>query len=742
MKRLIQRLETRVAAAALVGMLALPGGARALTAPAAGDAFTVSTMPTTNKGTATSLEVASTVTTTKIAYMQFDLSTLPSPCSGLVNQAKLRLFLKTVLPTATGGDFDVYRVTSAWAESTIKASVVPTLAVSPDISTVHVGVGNKTDFLVLDVTGAVQDWCDTPASNYGLALVAQSGLTATFDSKESTSTSQAPQLEVVLSSAGPGTIQNTDINFESGVNNIAVGPGTLSSNTTGANNMAVGDQALNRNTTGNYNTGAGNSALYYHQTGDSNTAVGHSTLASNVSGSRNTALGAWALFSNPTASDNTAIGYSALRQSNGASTINTAVGSEALRYTTSGDGNTALGAFALKANTDGGSNTAVGNEALKANTSGGSNTAVGDGALFANTADTNTALGAWGLRNNTTGFGNTAVGSSALWQNTTGDLNTAVGSNALQGNTTGQSNTALGYDALLNAGGDNNTAVGVAALAYSDGSSNTGVGRFALRSSTAGYENTALGHEALDDVTTGYANLALGRTSGNGLVSGSNNIYIDAGAGSASESNTIRIGSSGHTATYIGGIYSPTVSTRAVYVNSLGQLGTISSSQRFKTDIRSIGGVGSKVLQLRPVSFHYKKEYTGDQSLQYGLIAEEVARVFPELADLDSDGKPVTVRYHLLSVLLLNELQKQHHTQEALLVEVAQQQQTLDRQLQYIAELRQQNDDLRSVRAENAQLRAQLDEIGALKARLAAVEAVLPAADAVKPIRAAAAQGY
>ncbi len=369
----------------------------------------------------------------------------------------------------------------------------------------------------------------------------------------------------------------------------------------------------------------------------------------------------------------------------------------------------------------GGDNTALGQGALEGY-GGEANTAVGSGALHSvDFATDNTAVGYAALQSLTDDADfNTAVGYAALSTNTIGGANTAVGRDALSANTSGHYNTAVGNQALeLNDDGTRNVAVGIGALeANVSGDYNTAIGQVALAASTGDY-NTAVGRSALNDVTSGSANVGIGAQAGTGLMTGGSNIYIGAvPAGASTESNVTRIGTTAGAATYIGGIYSPTVSSRAVYVNSAGQLGTLSSSRRFKTDIRSIGGVSRKLLQLRPVSFRYKKEVEADGAVQFGLIAEEVATVFPELVELGKDGKPYTVRYHLLSALLLNEFQKQN------------------------TELQRQHTALEQVRVENAQLRAQVEEIGALKARLTAVEAALPVTDGHPALQAAAARGY
>lgn len=274
----------------------------------------------------------------------------------------------------------------------------------------------------------------------------------------------------------------------------------------------------------------------------------------------------------------------------------------------------------------------------------------------------NTAFGYRSLYNNTTGYWNTANGYFALSSNTTGHSNTAYGASALSSNSTGGNNTASGAYALFyNSTGDNNTANGSLVLHYNTtGDDNTASGAYALYRNTEGYDNTASGRQALYSNTTGDDNTAIGYRAGYNATTGNNNIYIGSYVeGSAGESNVIRIGS-GQTQTYIAGINGASIGTgSAVYVNSNGQLGTVASSRRFKEDINDMGEASSRLMNLRPVTFRFKNEMEGeDRTLQYGLIAEEVAKVYPELIQYGKDGEPFTVHYHELAPMLLNEVQK------------------------------------------------------------------------------------
>ena len=298
--------------------------------------------------------------------------------------------------------------------------------------------------------------------------------------------------------------------------------------------------------------------------------------------------------------------------------------------------------------------------ALHAQYMGPFDTAYGDGALpNAGTPPDakNSAFGAQALNANTTGTYNTAVGSYALASNTSGGLNTAVGAYALRANTTGSYNSALGAYALYENNGNGNTATGYEALALNQtGSSNVANGYAALFSNVSGSGNTAVGTEALVEAT-GSSNIALGYYPGDNIAGGSNNIDIGS-SGLSGDNAVIRIGGS-QTSAYIAGIYGTNTAGVPVYINSHGQLGTVASSRRFKEQITDMGDTSSKLFQLRPVSFFYKPEYDdGSHSLQYGLIAEEVEKVYPEMVAYDSDGQIMTVKYQMLAPMLLKEAQK------------------------------------------------------------------------------------
>jgi hypothetical protein len=318
--------------------------------------------------------------------------------------------------------------------------------------------------------------------------------------------------------------------------------------------------------------------------------------------------------------------------------------------TSGSNGNTAFGGDALESNTTGGGNTAIGRQALQSNTEGEGDVAIGDAALSLNTTGSgNTATGGDVLGSNTTGSGNTATGVNTLSLNTTGFANTATGENALTNNTTGLFNTATGANALSsNTTGSHNTAIG---------SGLTGEGP--LGANTTGQENIAIGTSALANNSTGGSNIAIGASAGVNLTTGDNNIDID-NAGVSAEADTIRIGTQGtQTATFVAGVFGgPSIKKGcSVVADSTGMLGCSKSSVRYKRDIRDMGDASDKLMKLRPVTFRYKSDSTGIP--QYGLIAEEVEKVYPELVIDGSDGKAETVEYQVLPAMLLNEVQKQ-----------------------------------------------------------------------------------
>jgi len=293
-------------------------------------------------------------------------------------------------------------------------------------------------------------------------------------------------------------------------------------------------------------------------------------------------------------------------------------------------------AFGVSPPPDGGypnKNTAEGHDALFSLTNGTSNTANGHAALKANTnGDRNTANGALALFTNVTGSENTATGYTALFFNR-GSWNTANGIGALHSNATGTNNTANGQRALY----DN-----------LNGSKNTANGSGALGNNTMGNNNTADGFQTLGNNTTGSFNIALGNNAGSGVSTADDVICIGAAGADVSHS------------CYIGNIFNQSSpSGLAVFVNSDGKLGTIMSSRRFKEDIKPMDKASEAILALQPVAFRYKKDFDPTGTAQFGLVAEDVAKVNPDLVVRDKEGKPYSVRYDQVNAMLLNEFLKE-----------------------------------------------------------------------------------
>ncbi len=374
------------------------------------------------------------------------------------------------------------------------------------------------------------------------------------------------------------------------------------------------------------NTAEGQRALFNLSTGTFNTAAGWFSLESNSTGNFNTAMGAGALVA--TTADQ-----------------NTAVGAGALFSNTTGEANVAQGVFALFNNTEGSNNTATGPQALFTNKTGDRNTATGAQALFFNDGDPDNEEASY----------NSAFGNAALFANTTGELNSAFGSSALAANETGNFNTAVGDEALLN---------------NADGGNNTGVGLSALANNTSGFGNTAIGSQALINCNTGSGNTGIGPAAGASVTTASNVICIGNILGENIDNSC-----------YIANIYSniqPVIGTDPDYVTiaSNGKIGRSNlngSSRRFKHDIQPMDKTSEVIFGLKPVSFRYNKDYDATQRLFFGLIAEDVAEVAPDLVGRNHEGQPDSVRYEQINAMLLNEFLKAHKTiqdQNATIVEL------------------------------------------------------------------------
>jgi hypothetical protein len=394
-----------------------------------------------------------------------------------------------------------------------------------------------------------------------------------------------------------------------------VGYEIMPNNSTGNQNTAFGYQALNDNQTGSFNTAIGAKALQYNTTANGNTAVGIASYSS----------------LNTPASFNTVIGVSLLTDNSQSNT--TAIGTGALFSNSSGLDNVALGNFALINNSTGSDNNAIGENALYTNVTGTNNNAVGVGTLYTTDAPggDNNAFGSSALAANITGTDNCAFGCNALLANTTGSDNIAIGDSSLDSCTTSLDNVGIGASSL-----DSVTIFTV--VSERDATYDVG-------------NNTAIGYQAGNLLTTGIQNIFIGEPA-------TASDYSNAGVTSTSEF-TIWIGTSGQS------FFAPGIATNsnldtsdsALLTSSVGQVGYSmgTSSERFKENIQTIAHLSEKFMQLRPISFHYKSDNKNKRL--YGLIAEEVEEIFPELIVYDKDGTIQGIMYDLLRPLMIKEIQ-------------------------------------------------------------------------------------
>jgi trimeric autotransporter adhesin len=677
-----------------------------------GDSFTNTADPTTNYGSATLIEVdgASLVT-----YIQFPLSSIPSGAS--VSQATLKVYVNSV---TTAGSFNVDYVNGAWAESTIDASNAPTLGAAI-ASNVDVTAADKNQYILINVTSAVQAWLSGSETNNGLALVANSTFFAAFDSKENTATSHPPELDIAYA-GGDGTITGVTTASGSGLTGGGTG-GTLSLSLTTAcssgqvlswngsawacassgtgtiTGVTAGTDLTGGGTSGNVTLNLNTSALNssYAQLAAANTFTTNQTVNGNVSatgtvtgsgfqiGSKLFDYGSYAYGNaflgfagntTTTGSYNVAVGEQALF-SNTTGSGNAAIGPSALYANTTGDANIGDGESALFSNTSGNYNTGVGEDALLGNTTGSANNAFGFQALLYNsTASNNNAFGFAALFNNTTGSPNDAFGYQALFNNSTGGPNDAFGYQALYSNNTGYNNDAFGYQALYsNNAGFGNDAFGYGALYYNNaGYENTAVGDIALQSNTTGSDNTALGGSALSSNTTGSFNTAVGQSSCN-VTTASNNTCIGYGSSPSVDGLTNATAIGAHAA--VGQSNSLVLGGTGNYAVNVG-IGTTTPS-----NILTIGrGAGHPVsdswetyssrrwktnIQTLPDALAKVEQLRGvsydlkdSGKHEIGVIAEEVGSVLPEVVTYEDNGKDARgVDYSRLTALLIEAVKQQ-----------------------------------------------------------------------------------
>jgi hypothetical protein len=726
--RIMKNLKTQTRLLSLLSLILLASTAAFGQVTPSQDSFTNTSAATTNYGANVLLDVDGAK---EITYIQFNLASIPPGAS--VSQATLKLYVNAVM---TAGSFNVDYVNGAWEESTLDANNAPALGGSI-ASSVSITTADKNQYILINVTSALQAWLSGSETNDGLALVANGSFNASFDSKESKTTSHPPELDVVFAGSGSGI---TGIDTASGSGLIGGGTsGTLNlslTNTCATNQVlqwngsawvcaSVGTGTITGVTAGTDLTGGGSSGnvtlnlntanvplLAAANTFTGNQAVnGNLTATGSVSGgivnaTTNYDIGGTVFDMGSVAIQSALLGFSGNATMTGGA--NTASGWQALANNTTGSSNVANGKHALLNNTTGSENTAVGVRALYLNTSGEYNTATGYQALEQNTtSDFNTATGYQALAINSTGYANTATGYEALYANTTGLFNSAAGYAALDVNTTGNSNTGEGAEAL----GANTT-----------GSGNTATGYFALASSSSCC-NVAAGYQALQYVTTGQANTGVGYNTGNTAdgsnITGNNNTTLGTGTvlgagtltnatalGANAEvdaSNSLVLGSingvNGQTATVKVGIGTTTPSNVFTIASGAGKAiadgWSTYSSRRWKTNIQTLHGALAKVEQLRGVSYDLKS----NGKHEVGVIAEEVGAVVPEIVTWENDGKDARgVEYDRLTALLIEatkEQQRQFEQQQAVLRSQA-------------AALRNLKSELRATRRSLQKVKAQL----------------------------------
>jgi hypothetical protein len=724
-----------------------------------GDSYINTAKPTTNYGAQPLVNVDGATETT---YIQFNLGSIPASAS--VSQATLKLYVNAV---TTAGSFNVDYVNGAWAEGTIDASNAPPLGATI-ASNVAITKTDVSQYILINVTSAVQAWLSGSEANNGLALVANSTFDANFDSKENTTTSHPAELDIAFA-GGDGTITGVTTASGSGLTgggtsgtlNLSLattcasgqvlswngsawgcanlsGGGTITGVTAGTDLTGGGTSG---NVTLNVNTTALNSS--YAQLAASNTFTGNQTVSGNLSATGVVTGSSYqigsALFAFGTANTGNAfLGFGGNTTMTGTGNIGT--GGLALYSNTTGSLNTADGLSTLTANTTGSYNTATGFQALNANTTGSYNNATGAQALSTNsTGNYNNAYGYRALVLNTTGYQNDAFGYEALYSNTTGDLNEAFGYQALYSNTTGFYNDALGYQVLTanttgysNVGvgafalyndttGTINTAVGVSALNdNNNGEGNTAVGYIALMDNSSGSDNTAVGYEACQSNVTGDDLTCIGYDSTSSVDGLKNATAIGAHA-VVGQSNSLVLGGTGQHAVNVGiGTTKPsnilTIGRGAGH--PVSDSWETYSSRRWKTNIQTLPNALSKVEQLRGVSYDLKD--SGKHEI--GVIAEEVGVVLPEVVTYEENGKDARgVDYSRLTALLIEATKQEQaliRKQQALFVK--QQEQIKAQQQQIKTQQAQINVQQKVSETQRAQIKQLTRQVGEVQAALKA----------------------
>ncbi len=697
-----------------------------------GDSYTNTADPTTNYGAKTLLDVDGA---TQITYIQFNLASVPATAS--VSQATLKLYVNTV---STAGSFNVDYVSGAWSESTIDASNAPALGAAI-ASGVAITTADKNQYILINVTSAVQAWLSGSETNEGLALVANGSFDATFDSKENTTTSHPAELDIAFA-GGDGTI--TGVNTASGSG--LTGGGTSGTLNLSLTNACAANQILQWNGTGwvcssagtgtitgvtagtdltgggtsgnvtlNVNTSALN-ATYALLTGNNNFTgaeiVNGSVSATGVIIGSSYQIGSNLFAYGSYASRNAFLGFGGNTTQTG--TGNAVLGYEALAANTSGFANTAAGLDAMEANTTGSGNTAVGTNALGTNTTGYDNTAAGEGSLYYSTTGTwNTAVGInAGIMvsaNPFTGSYNTAVGGAAAFASTTLEFATLLGYNTI----TDQNNsTAIGANATVTE--PNAMVLGsINGVNGATASTNVGIGTTAPNAALdvegnnvqtlVGDPGCGSGYAGIGFVVSGGFNSCtnyalLGDNPGNVYINSSlsGNIYFRNNNGA----NLMNILSSG----LVGiGTESPD-DTLSVNGNADkpggGSWGTFSDG-RLKDLSGTFNSGLEQIMKIRPVRYRYKPDNAmgiRDTEEHIGVVAQEVQKAIPEAVTENSKGYLLVNNDPVIWAMLnaIKELQGQIEQQQHLLRAQAAAVRSLK------AEVRETREALRKVKAQVA----------------------------------------
>lgn len=487
---------------------------------------------------------------------------------------------------------------------------------------------------------------------------------------------------------GPGS-QNVAIGTQAlqasaASGNVAVGYQAATALVSSVNTVAVGFQCLTTLSTASQCTGVGVTALQANNAGDC-TAVGYAALQANTT-SGNTAVGSNSLISNVGGGSNCAVGVSSLR-TNISSSNCTAVGSSAL-FSSTGASNTAVGSAAGFSVSLGSSLTCVGDHAMGAATTATTSVAVGafsiSGATF--TGSDCVGIGYQSLKAATGASQCTSVGSNSMLANSSGTKNSAYGAGALAANVTNSQNCAFGHNSLNLSTSDNNSAFGQLSMGATTsgtqcsafgqnalsgqnaGSRNNAFGCISMTGLTSGTDNCAFGQSSLNNASfNGSSNVGVGNACGSTLTTGSNNTLIGANANvsAGAAASRIAIGQGASASVDNGLFYPTTLASLAAAVTvqfnaGTGQMGPLVSSARFKKHIMDMSPEvdSSKVYDLRPVVYNYSVEHLKDTPREFGLIAEEVQSLFPQIVPLDADGLAFSVNYDRVTVLLVAEMKK------------------------------------------------------------------------------------